>query len=60
MTVLYRNLNIVNIRSYGRDNTKEQYSCISIVVPLKTEWLDKKENKNENNMKDIIGIFIAY
>ena len=23
----------------------------------KTEWLDKK---SENNMKDIIGIFIAY
>ena len=36
--------------------TKEQCSCISIVVPSKTEWLVKSENK----MNGIVGISIAY
>ena len=39
------------------DNTKEQCSCISIVVPSKTECLLKR---SENNMNDIIGLSIAY
>ena len=36
---------------------KEQCSCISIVVDLKTGWFEKKR---ENNMKDITRISIAY
>ena len=57
MRILYRNLNILDIRCNARNNTKEQCSCISIVVPTKTEWLGKKR---ENSMMAIIGISIAY
>ena len=45
MKILYPNLNIFDVRFNGRDNTKEQCSCISIVVPSKTEWLGKKKRK---------------
>ena len=45
MKVLYLNLNFIDIRCDGRDNTKEQCSCISIVIPSKTEWLAKKKLK---------------
>ena len=54
MKILYPNLNILDIRCDGRDNTKEQCRCISIVVSSKPEWLGKKDRKQHN---DIIGIF---
>ena len=57
MKILYPNLTILNLRCDSRDNIKEQCSCISIVVHLKTGWFEKKR---ENNMKDIIRISIAY
>ena len=41
MKILYPNLNILNIRYGGRNNTKEQCSCIFAVVPSKKKWLDK-------------------
>ena len=44
MEILYSNLNILDIRSDGRDNTKKQCSCISIVIPSKTEWLGKEKS----------------
>ena len=56
MKLLHPNLNILDIRWDGRDNTKEQCRCISFVVSSKTERLGKK---SENNIKDIIGISIA-
>ena len=45
MKFLYLNLNIFDTRCDGRDNTKNQCSCISIAVSSKTEWLDKKKGK---------------
>ena len=48
--------NVVDIRCDGRNNTKE-CSSISTVIPLKKNvWV----KRSENNMKDIIGISIAY
>ena len=49
---------ILDIRCDGRDdNTKEQCSCISSVVPSKQNaWV----KTSENNKKNIIGISIAY
>ena len=47
MKILYSKVNIIHIRCDGRYNTKEQCSCISNVVPSKTEWVGKK-----------VGIFI--
>ena len=44
MEILYSNLNILDIRSDGRDNTKEQCSCNSIVIPSKIEWLGKEKS----------------
>ena len=49
MKTLYPNLNILNIRCDGRSNTKEQCSCILVVLP-------SKRNGWENNVTDIIGI----
>ena len=57
MRILCRNLKMLKIWCYGSDNTKEQCSCIYAVVPSKMEWLNKI---SKYNMKDIIGIFIAY
>ena len=57
MKFLCPNRNVFDIRCDGRDNTKEQYHCISIVVSSKTKWLGKKR---ENNLKDIILTSIAY
>ena len=49
--------NVLDIRCDGRNNTKEQCSSISTVIPLKKNvWV----KRSENNMKDIIGISIAY
>ena len=48
---------MLHIKRDDRDNTKEQCHCISILIPLRTEWLSKK---SENKMKDIIGISIIY
>ena len=58
MKILYPNLNKLDIRCDGRDNIKEQRSCIFIVVPSKKErWV----KRSKNNMKDIVGIsIIAY
>ena len=52
MKILYPNLNILDVRCDGRGNTKEQCSCISIVVPSKTERLGKKKRKPEEYYKD--------
>ena len=43
--MLYPKINILAIRCDGRDNTKEQCSCISIAVPCKTERLGEKKRK---------------
>ena len=57
MKSLYPDLNILNIRCNGKDNTKEQCGCISIVVPSeKNGWVKRREN----NAKDIIGISNVY
>ena len=49
--------NIIDIRCDGKDNTKEQCSCISIVVfSKKNGWIKWREN----SMKDIIEISNAY
>ena len=45
MKVLCPELNIFDIRCDGRDDTKEQRNCISIVVLPKSEWLGKKQKK---------------
>ena len=45
MKILYPNLNILDLMCDGRDNTEEQCSCVSIVVPSKSEWLGKKKRK---------------
>ena len=37
MKILYPNLNILDITWDGRDNTKEQCSYISIVIPFKNK-----------------------
>ena len=39
MKILYSNLNIVDISCYSKDNTKDQCSCISIVVASKIKYL---------------------
>ena len=53
MKILYPNLNILNLRCDSRDNMKEQCSCISIVVDLKTGWFEKKKRKqHEGYYKD--------
>ena len=52
MKFLYLNLSIINIRCEGKDKTKEQWGCISIVVPSK--------KMVGNNVKDIIGVSNAY
>ena len=53
MKIVYSNLHILDIRYNGRDDTKELCSCISIVVPSKTEWLGKKKRKqHEGYYKD--------
>ena len=44
------------MRYYGGDNTKELRGCISIVVPLKTEWLGKKkQKKHEGYYRDLFA-----
>ena len=41
----------------GKDSTKEQCDCISIVVPSKkNDWVKGRENKD----KDILGIYDPY
>ena len=45
MKILYLSLNLLSERCGGSDNTKEQCSCISIVVSLKNEWLGKVTRK---------------
>ena len=48
MKILYSNLNILNIRCDGKDNTKQQRRCVSTVV------LSKKNggvNRHENKVK---------
>ena len=51
MKIFYPNLSILNIRCEGKDNTKEQCDCISIVLPSKRNgWV----NLHKNNAKDII------
>ena len=45
MKFLCPNRNVFDIRCDGRDNTKEQCHCISIVVSSKTQWLGKKKGK---------------
>ena len=45
MEIIYLNLNILDIKCDGRDNTEDQCSCISFVVPSKTEWLGKSKRK---------------
>ena len=55
--MLYPNLNIFGIKCDVMYNAKEQCQCVSILIPLKTEWLSKRSG---NNMKDILGINIAY
>ena len=45
MKILYLNLNILDVKCDGRDNTEDQCSCISFVVPSKTEWLGKSKRK---------------
>ena len=45
MKIPYPKLNILDIRGEGRNNTKEQCSCISTVVHSKTEWLGKRKRK---------------
>ena len=53
MKILYPKLNIVNTRCDGRDNTKEQSSCISKAAPSKNNgWATCRGS----NLKDIIGI----
>ena len=54
MRILYRNLNILDIMCDGRDNTKERCSCISIVVPSKTEWLGKKEKTAQRMLQGFL------
>ena len=60
MKILYLNFNILDTRCDSRNNAKEQCSSISIAIPSKTEWLDGWLKRSGNNMKDIIGISIAY
>ena len=50
MNILYLNLNILNERFGGRDKTKEQRGCISIVFSSKKSgWVRWRES----NIKDI-------
>ena len=57
MKILYPNLDTLNVRCKGKNNSKEQCRCISVVVSSKkksgVKWL-------ENNVEDIIVIFNAY
>ena len=39
------------------ETAKEQCSCISIVVPSKTEWLGTKKRKQHEYFGDV-GVFI--
>ena len=40
MKILYPNLNVLNITCDGKDNTKEQCGCMSIVVLSKKDgWV---------------------
>ena len=57
MKASFSNLNIFGMRCDSRNDTKEQCSCISVVVPSKTDWL---EESSENNIKDIIEISVVY
>ena len=43
MGILFPNLNILDIRYDGRDNTKYKCSYVSIVFPSKLEQLGKKK-----------------
>ena len=44
----------------GRDNTKEQCSCISIMVPSKTEWFIKKKRKQHEGYNRDFYCLLAY
>ena len=57
MKVPFPNLNILGTRYDSRKNAKEQFSCISIVIPSKTESLGKKKQKQ---YEDTIGISLDY
>ena len=57
MKILYPTFKIRNIRCDGKDKTKEQCVCISIVVPSKKNGLVKW---HEKNVKDIVEISNAY
>ena len=57
MKIFHLNLNLLDIRCDGMDNTKEQCSYISIAVPSQTEWLGKKKR---TNIKNVIEISVAY
>ena len=58
MKVLYPNLNILDIRCDGGDDTKEQCNCISIVVLPKSEWLEKKQKQqHEGCYQDFCCLF---
>ena len=57
MIIVYPNLNILNIRCDGKNNTIDKCSCIYFVVSSQKDgwvkWL-------ENNVRDIIGISNVY
>ena len=60
MKTLYPNLNILDIRCDGRDNTKERCSCISIVVPSKREWFIKKKGKQHEKYYRDFDCLLAF
>ena len=58
MKILYLNLNTFDTRCDSRDNTKKYCSFISIVIPLKTEYLGKKRRKqHEGYHRDFYRLF---
>ena len=57
MKTVYLNLNILDIRCGGTDNTKERCCYISIVAPLETKKLGKKKQKqHESYRRDFSSI----
>ena len=60
--MLYPNLNIFGIKCDVMYNAKEQCQCISILIPLKTEWLGKKKWKqHEGCYRDyycLLGVYL--
>ena len=48
MKILYPNPEILNTRCDGRDNTREQCSC----VPFRKRWLGKARQKQGERCRD--------